>query len=117
MGRFIKKELLANNGAKGLSKISLEVRQNHLDDKVLEIGEETLRELSEEHQKKFALGAKSFLIAATKHLVNKLPLTNIMLRCSIVLQPDLRLQNGTPKGNQNTDQQAECGGGSRHTGQ
>ena len=100
MGRFIKKELLANKGAKGLSKISLKVRQNQLDDKVLEIGEETrreLRELSEEQQKKFALGAKSFLITATKHLVNKLPLTNIILRCSIVLQHDLRLQNGTQK--------------------
>ena len=33
-----------------------------------------LGELSEEQQKKFALRAKSFLIAATKHLVNKLPL-------------------------------------------
>ena len=94
------KELLAHKNGKGLPKISVEVLENHLDYKVLEIGEETcrgIRDLSEEQQKKFALGAKSFLIAATKHLVNKLPLTNIILRCGMLLQPDLRLENWTLK--------------------
>ena len=71
LGRFITKELLADKGAKGLSKISLEEWQNHLEKKPPAW---ELRELSEEQQKKFALRTKSFLIAATKHLVNKLPL-------------------------------------------
>ena len=91
MGRFIKKELLANKAAKGLSNISLEVLENHLAYKELEIGEQTRREigkLSQENQKKFLLGAKSFLVAATKHLVNKLPLENVILRSCKVLKAD-----------------------------
>ena len=100
MGRFIKKEILANKAAKGLSNISLEVLENHLAYKELEIGEQTRREigkLSQENQKKFFLGAKSFLIVATKHLVNKLPLENIILRSCKVLKPDARSEDWTLK--------------------
>ena len=67
--------------------------ENHLAYSALEIGEQTRQEiekLSEEKQNNFVLGAKSFLIAATKHLVNKLPLDNLSLRSSIVLKPDVR---------------------------
>jgi len=79
-----------------LSKIRLEVLENHLAYSELEIGEQTRQEiekLSEEKQKKFVLEAKSFLIAATKHLVNKLPLDNLILRSSIVLKPDVRSED------------------------
>lgn len=77
MGRFIRKERLANKPAKEFLKINLEVFENHLAYKELGIGQQTHRELgkfSEEKQSKFVLGAKSFLIAATKHVVSKLPL-------------------------------------------
>ena len=66
----------------------------------LGIGEQTCQEikkLSEEKQKKFVLGAKSFLIAATKHLINKLPLDNLILRSSIVLKPDVCSEDWAPK--------------------
>ena len=65
--------------------------ENHLAHKELGIGEQTRREIgkfSEEKQRKFVLGARSFLIAATKHLVSKLPLDNIILRSSKVLKSD-----------------------------
>ena len=73
---------------------------NHLAYSELEIGEQSRQEigkLSEEKEKKFVLGAKSFLIAATKHLVNKLPLDNLILRSSIVLKPDVRSEDWAPK--------------------
>ena len=66
----------------------------------LEIGEQThqeIKKLSEEKQMKFVLGAKSFVIAATKHLVNKLPLDNLILRSSIVLKPGFRSKDSAPK--------------------
>ena len=78
----------------------MEVLENHLVYKELEIGEQTRREIgkfSEEKQKKFVLEAKSFLIAVTKHLVNKLPLDNIILRTSKVLKPDARSEDWTLK--------------------
>ena len=59
--------------------------------KELGIGEQTNREIekvSEEKQRKFVLEARSFLIAATKHLVSKLPLDNIIMRSSKALKPD-----------------------------
>ena len=99
LGRFIRKDLVVNKAARKLSKIRLEVVENHLAYSELEIGEQTRQEiekLSEEKQKKFALGAKSFLIAATKHLVNKLPLDNLILRSSIVLKPDVRSEDWAP---------------------
>ena len=91
MGRFIRKELLANKPTKEFSKINLEVFENHLTYKELGIGEQTRRKigkLSEEKERKFVQGARSFLIAATKHLVSKLPLDNIILRSSKALKPD-----------------------------
>ena len=100
LGRFIGKDLLVNKAARKLSKIHLEVLENHLAYSELEIGEQTRQEiekLSEEKQKKFVLGAKSFLIGATKHLVNKLPLDNLILRSSIVLKPDVRSEDWAPK--------------------
>ena len=93
LGRFIRKDLLVNKAARKLTKIRLEVVENHLAYSELEIGEQTRQEiekLSEEKQNNFVLGAKSFLIAATKHLVNKLPLDNLSLRSNIVLKPDVR---------------------------
>ena len=45
MGKFIRKELLANKPAKELSKINLEVFENHLAYKELGIGEQTRREI------------------------------------------------------------------------
>ena len=96
LGRFIRKDLLVNKAARKLSKIRLEELENHLAYSELEIGEQTCQEiekLSEEKQKKFVLGAKSFLIAATKHLVNKLSLDNLILRSSIVLKPDVRSED------------------------
>ena len=100
LGRFIRKDLLVNKAARKLSKICLEVLENHLAYSELEIGEKTRQEiekLSEEKQKKFVLGAKSFLIAATKHLVNKLPLDNLILRSTIVLNPDVSSEDWAPK--------------------
>ena len=100
LGRFIRKDLLVNKAARKLSKIRLEVLENHLAYSELEIGEQTRQEiekLSEEKQKKFVLEAKSFLIAATKHLVNKLPLDNLILRSSILLKPDVRSEDWAPK--------------------
>lgn len=47
----------------------------------------------EEKQKKFVLRTKSFLIAATKHLVNILRLHNLILRRSIVLKPGVRSED------------------------
>ena len=97
---FIRKDLLENKAARKLSKIRSEVQENHLAYSELETGEQTRQEiekLSEQKQKKFVLGATSFLIAATKHLVNKLPLDNLILRSSIVLKPDVRLEDWTPK--------------------
>ena len=93
LGKFIRNDLLVNKVARKLAKIRLDVVENHLAYSELEIGEQTRQEiekLSEEKQKKFVLGAKSFLIAVTKHLVNKLPLDNLFLRSSIVLKPDVR---------------------------
>ena len=48
---------------------------------------------------KFVLGAKSFLISATKHLVNKLALDKLIPRSSIVLdlKPDVRSEDWAPK--------------------
>ena len=100
MGRFTRKELLANKPAKEFSKINLEVFENHLAYKELGIGEQTRREIgkfSEEKQRKFVVGAKSFLIAATKHLVSKLPLDNIILRSSKALKPDARSEDWSLK--------------------
>ena len=100
LGRFIRKDLLATKVARELSKIGLEVMENHLAYAELEIGEQIrqeIKKLSEEKQKKFVLGAKCFLIAATKHLVNKLPLDNLMLRSSIVLKPDVRSEDWAPE--------------------
>ena len=53
MGRFIRKELLANKPAKEFSKINSEVFENHFAYKELGIGEQTRREIgkfSEEKQ-------------------------------------------------------------------
>lgn len=74
--------------------------ENHLAYTELEIGKQThqeIKKLSEEKQKQFVLGAKLFLIAATKHLVNKLPLDNLILRSSIVLKPDVHSEDWAPK--------------------
>lgn len=99
MGRFIRKELLANKAAEKLSTISLVVLENHLLYKELEIGEQTRREIGKfsEEKQKFVLEAKSFLVAVTKHLVNKLPLDNIILRSSKVLKPDAPSEDWTLK--------------------
>ena len=100
LGRFIRKDLLANKSTRKLSKICLEDVGNHLAYTELERKEQTrqeIKKLSEEKQKKFVLGAKSFLIAATKHLINKLPFDNLILRSSIVLKPDVRSEDWAPK--------------------
>lgn len=100
MGRFIRKELLANKPTKEFSKINLEVFENHLTYKELGIGEQTRRKIgkfSEEKERKFVQGARSFLIAATKHLVSKLPLDNIILRSSKALKPDARSEDWSLK--------------------
>ena len=78
----------------------MEVFENHLAHKELGIGEQTRREIgkfSEEKQRKFVLGARSLLIAATKHLVSKLPLDNIILRSSNALKPDARSEDWSLK--------------------
>lgn len=59
---------------------------------------EKLEKFSEEKQRKFVLGARSFLIAGTsypekKHLVSKLPLDNIILRSSKAMKPDARSED------------------------
>ena len=100
LGRFIRKDLLANKAGRNLSKIHSEVVETILAYSELEIGEQThqeIKKLSEEKQMKFVLGAKSFVIAATKHLVNKLPLDNLILRSSIVLKPGFRSKDSAPK--------------------
>lgn len=48
-------------------------------------------------KRKFVLGARSFLVAATKHLVSKLPLDNIILRSSKALKPDARSEDWSLK--------------------
>ena len=78
----------------------MEVFENHLAHKELGIGEQTRREIgkfSEEKKRNFVLGARSFLIAATKHLVSKLPLDNIILRSSNSLKPDARSEDWSLK--------------------
>ena len=74
MGRFIKNDVLANKTAKKLSEINLDDVNNRLSYKEVEIGEETRRAISKfssEQQRKFELGAVSFLVASTKHLVKR----------------------------------------------
>ncbi|PFX25307.1 hypothetical protein AWC38_SpisGene10081 [Stylophora pistillata] len=51
---------------------------------------------SEEKQRQFVLESKSFVIAATKHLVSKLPLDNI-LRSSKALKPDAHSEDWSLK--------------------
>ena len=91
MGRFIKKEVLMNKDGKKLETIDVKASNNHLDVKDIEIGEETRRaisKLSVEKQKQFVLGAKLFLMTSAKHLVDKLPPLNTILRCCRVIKPN-----------------------------
>ena len=77
MGRFIR-------NTRKLSKINFEVLENYMAYREVEIGQQTHREVGklwEEKRKKFVLGAKYFLMAATKHLAKFLKawlaLTNV----------------------------------------
>ena len=78
----------------------MKVSNNHLDVKYLQIGEETRRavsKLSVEKQKQFVLGAKLFLMTSAKHLVDKFPLSNTILRCCRVIKPNARSKMWAPK--------------------
>ena len=99
-GRFIKKEVLMNKNGKKLGTVDVKASNNHLDVKDLEIREETRRavsKLSVEKQKQFVLGAKLFLMTSAKHLVDKLSLSNTILRCCRVIKPNARSEMWTPK--------------------
>ena len=78
----------------------MKASNNHLDVKYLQIGEETRRavsKLSVEKQKQFVLGAKLFLMTSAKHLVDKFPLSNTILRCCRVIKPNARSKMWAPK--------------------
>ena len=84
-----------------LSEINLDDVNDRLSYKEVEIGEETRRAISKfssEQQRKFELGAVSFLVASTKHLVKRLPLGNVILRSVRVLKPGARKESWTLKG-------------------
>ena len=87
MGRFIRKELLANKPAKEFSKINSEGFENHLAF-WQRIG--NWRTNPQRNWKVFGRKTKFVLelMATTKHLVSKLPLDNIILRSSKALKPD-----------------------------
>ena len=77
-----------------------QVFENHLAYKELGISEQTRREIgksSQEKQRKFVLGTRSFLIDATKHLNSNLPLDNIILRSSKALKPGARSEDWSLK--------------------
>ena len=100
MGRFIKKKVSMNKDGKKLGTIDVKASNNHLDVKDLEIGEETRRavnKLSVEKQKQFVLRAKLFLMISAKHLVDKLPLSNTILRCCRYMKPNARSEMWAPK--------------------
>ena len=89
-----------NKDGKKLSTVDVKASNNHLDVKNLEIGEETRRavsKLSVEKQKQFVLGAKLFLMTSAKHLVDKLPLSNTILRCCRDMKPNARSEMWAPK--------------------
>lgn len=68
--------------------------------KELGTGEQTRREIgkfSQEKQRKFVLGARSFLIDATKQLNSNLPPDNIILRSSKALKPGARSEDWSLK--------------------
>ena len=88
---FIKNDVLANKTAKKLSEINLDDVNNRLSYKEVEIGKETRRAISKfssEQQRKFELGAVSFL-------VKRLILGNVILRSVRVLKPGARKESWT----------------------
>ena len=83
----------------------MKASNNPLDVKDLEIGEETMArgavsKLSVEKQKQFILGAKLFLMTSAKLLVDKLPLSNTILRCCRDMKPNARSEMWAPTGQQ-----------------
>ena len=84
-----------------LSKINLDDVNDRLSYKEVEIGEETRRAISEfslEQQRKFELGAVSFQVTSTKHLVKRLPLGNVILGKVRGLKPGALKESWTLKG-------------------
>lgn len=66
MGRFIRKEPLANKPAKEFSKINLEVFENHLAYKELGIGEQTRREIGKFSEEEVCPGSQIFSRSCNK---------------------------------------------------
>ena len=100
MGRFLKADFFSGKSENEYPQIQLS-RKNQVEDSNLEIGDKTrsyFSKLSEQCQKDFLLGVGEFYKVCTSYLLLKLPLTNIIIRCSKVLQPSLRQEAFTLKG-------------------
>ena len=83
-----------------LSKINLDDVNHRFSYKEVKIGEETRRAISEfslEQQRKFELGAVSFQVTSTKHLVKRLPLGNVILGKVRGLKPGALKESWTLK--------------------
>ena len=88
---FVKADLVAGKAGKDLVDIDVSKAENHLSDIELEIGTPTQQRLAR-------VGAgkkiqclhymKEFYIAASKYLLQQLPLNNALLRTMTCLHPD-----------------------------